>query len=123
VVELRSQIVEDMRAVREQIKAYASAREKWQVETIYEKDSVQLAEPLICHIISAAKSTGLSWTSMQSGAGHDAQSFAPFVPTGMIFVPCLKGVSHNPAESITPANATNGCQVLLKTLLNLADDE
>jgi hydantoinase/carbamoylase family amidase len=120
VVELRSQIAEDMQAVREQLKAYAAQREGWRVETIDENDSVQLADPLIDHIISAAKSEGLPWTRMPSGAGHDAQSLAPFVPTGMIFVPCRNGVSHSPAELIEEDHAAEGCQVLLRTLLQLA---
>ena len=120
VVELRSQIAADMQAVREQLKAYAAKREGWRMDTIYEKDSVQLADPVIDHIISAAKSEGLPWTRMPSGAGHDAQSLAPFVPTGMIFVPCRNGVSHSPAELIEEDHAAEGCQVLLRTLLQLA---
>jgi len=121
VVEVRSQIAGDMQAVRDRLKAYAAQREGWRVETIYEKDSVQLANPLVDHIVAAAKSEGLSWTRMPSGAGHDAQSLAPFVPTGMIFVPCRNGVSHSPAELIEAHSAAQGCQVLLKTLRQLAD--
>jgi acetylornithine deacetylase/succinyl-diaminopimelate desuccinylase-like protein len=90
------------------------------VETIYEKDSVKMAKPLVESIISAAESEGLLWARMPSGAGHDAQSMAPFVPTGMIFIPCRNGVSHNPAEWINPDNAAAGCQVLLGTLLQQA---
>ncbi len=120
VGELRSQIAEDMQAVREQLKAYAAQREGWRVETIYEKNSVQLTAPLIDYIIDAAKSEGFPWTRMPSGAGHDAQSMAAFVPTGMIFVPCRNGVSHSPAELIEEDNATEGCQVLLRTLLQLS---
>jgi acetylornithine deacetylase/succinyl-diaminopimelate desuccinylase-like protein len=120
VVELRSQIAEDMQAVRDRLKDYAGQRKGWQVETIYEKDSVQLAPPLIDHIIAAAEGEGLAWIRMPSGAGHDAQSLAAFVPTGMIFVPCRNGVSHSPLESIEAENAAQGCQVLLKTLLEIA---
>jgi N-carbamoyl-L-amino-acid hydrolase len=38
----------------------------------------------------------------------------------MIFVPCRNGVSHSPLESIEAENAAQGCQVLLKTLLEIA---
>jgi len=38
---------------------------------------------------------------------------------GMIFVPCRRGVSHSPEEWIEPAQAAQGCQVLLRTLLEL----
>ena len=123
VVELRSQVTEDMGAIRDLLRAYGTEREGWVIETIYEKDSIALAEPLINHIALAAENEGLAYTCMTSGAGHDAQTFAPFVPTGMVFVPCRGGVSHCPKESIDVENAADGCQVLLRTLLQLANED
>lgn len=38
-----------------------------------------------------------------SGAGHDAMHLAKVCPTGMIFVPCEKGVSHSESENAAPA--------------------
>lgn len=35
---------------------------------------------------------------MPSGAGHDAMNIASLAPVGMIFIPCRKGISHNPEE-------------------------
>jgi beta-ureidopropionase / N-carbamoyl-L-amino-acid hydrolase len=32
---------------------------------------------------------------MPSGAGHDAQWLAPKLPTGMLFVPSIGGISHH----------------------------
>ena len=58
---------------------------------------------------------------MPSGAGHDAQTLAPYVDTGMIFVPCKNGVSHSPLEWVEPHHAADGCQVLLDTIQGLAD--
>lgn len=120
LVELRSQQPEDMQRVRDRLLAHAAERQGWSIETIYEKDSVRLAPELIEQIAAAADQEQLSATLMPSGAGHDAQSLAPFVPTGMIFIPCRNGVSHNPAEEITPTAAAEGCQVLLTSLLRIA---
>ncbi len=120
LVELRSQQPEDMQRVRDRLLAYAAERQGWSIETIYEKDSVRLAPELIEQIAAAADQEQLPATLMPSGAGHDAQSLAPFVPTGMIFIPCRNGVSHNPAEEITSAAAAEGCQVLLTSLLRIA---
>ena len=39
---------------------------------------------------------------MISGAGHDSVFTSKRVPTSMIFVPCLDGISHNPAEYCSP---------------------
>jgi N-carbamoyl-L-amino-acid hydrolase len=42
-------------------------------------------------------------------------------PTGMIFVPCRKGISHNPAEYSEPGQLAAGTRVLTQTLTTLAD--
>ncbi|MDE3175135.1 MAG: allantoate amidohydrolase [Pseudomonadota bacterium] len=39
---------------------------------------------------------------LPSGAGHDTMVMGGVVPSGMLFVRCKGGISHNPAESITP---------------------
>ena len=121
VAEVRSQKTEDMLHLREVLQGYAAGRAGWRVETILEKDGTPLAEHLIHAVAEAAGQEGLSCVRMPSGAGHDAQSFAAAgVPTGMIFVPCRRGMSHSPDEWIEPAQAAQGCQVLLRTLLGLA---
>ena len=38
----------------------------------------------------------------------------------MIFTPCRRGMSHSPEEWIEPAQAAQGCQVLLRALLSQA---
>lgn len=120
VVELRSQIPDDMQAIRDQLFAYCSERPQWDVKTIYEKDSVQLSDTMIEIISSAADEGGYRWMRMPSGAGHDAQTLAPYVDTGMIFVPCKNGISHSPLEWVEPQDAASGCQVLLNTIKELA---
>ena len=65
---------------------------------------------------------GLDHIDMPSGAGHDAMHLATICPAGMIFVPCLGGVSHNEAESATPADLAAGTRVLTDTLFRLAND-
>jgi beta-ureidopropionase / N-carbamoyl-L-amino-acid hydrolase len=57
-----------------------------------------------------------------SGAGHDAQMMATVVPTAMIFVPSVRGISHNPAEHTKPADIVAGANVLLAAALELAHE-
>lgn len=71
-------------------------------------------------IRQAAKDLGLTHCDIISGAGHDAIYINAVCPSGMIFVPCDRGISHNPAEAITPAQAAAGANVLLHTVLKLA---
>jgi N-carbamoyl-L-amino-acid hydrolase len=70
-------------------------------------------------IQSAVNTCGYSSHEMVSGAGHDAVYVARRCPTAMIFTPCRGGLRHNPGESITPAQAEAGANVLLHALLNL----
>jgi N-carbamoyl-L-amino-acid hydrolase len=71
-------------------------------------------------ISRTASRLGYSCRPMTSGAGHDAQMMARLCPTAMIFVPSVKGISHNPAEHTEPADLEAGGNVLLQTLLELA---
>ena len=69
----------------------------------------------------AAAEQGYGHMRLPSGAFHDAQFVVPVCPTGMIFVPCRKGISHNPAEYSEPAQLAAGTRVLTQTLSELAD--
>jgi N-carbamoyl-L-amino-acid hydrolase len=72
-------------------------------------------------IARAAGRLGLSHRDIISGAGHDAVYLARVCPTGMIFVPCVDGISHNEAEDCKPEWVTNGAAVLLHAIVEKAD--
>jgi len=69
----------------------------------------------------AAEALGIANIRMPSGASHDAMYLARVCPTGMIFVPCERGVSHNEAENAKPEDLAAGARVLTATLLELAN--
>jgi N-carbamoyl-L-amino-acid hydrolase len=71
-------------------------------------------------VARTAQRLGHSCRPMTSGAGHDAQMLARICPAAMIFVPSVKGISHNPAEHTEPAHLAAGADVLLHTVLELA---
>ena len=71
----------------------------------------------------AAQHCGYSHQRINSGAGHDACHVAQKAPTGMIFIPCDDGLSHNEAESIDLEAAGRGAEVLLHAALELAGIE
>ena len=68
-----------------------------------------------------ADALGLANMTMPSGAGHDAMHLAPLCPSGMIFVPCEKGISHNEAEAADPADLAAGARLLAACLVELAN--
>jgi N-carbamoyl-L-amino-acid hydrolase len=67
-----------------------------------------------------ATEAGMPHMDIVSGAGHDACYINRVAPTGMIFVPCADGISHNEAESATPEDLAAGCNVLLHAMLERA---
>ncbi|MHA6531008.1 hydantoinase/carbamoylase family amidase [Paenibacillus sp. BAC0078] len=66
---------------------------------------------------------GRTYRSMVSGAGHDAQLFAPKCPAAMIFVPSRAGISHSPEEYSSPEELVAGLDVLTALLYKLAYEE
>jgi N-carbamoyl-L-amino-acid hydrolase len=83
-------------------------------------EPVDFHEEVIARVESRAQDLGHSVRRLPSGAGHDAQMFAPNCPSGMIFVPSAKGVSHNVREFTEAEHIEAGGNVLLQTLLELA---
>ena len=68
----------------------------------------------------AANALGIANVRMPSGASHDAMYMSRMCPTGMIFVPCERGISHNEAENASPGDLAAGARVLTAVLLELA---
>ena len=82
---------------------------------------LQFPEEMCSRIATAAQRLCISHMRLQSPAGHDARYLHYFCPTGMIFIPCKDGISHNEAESITPADAAAGARILAQTAFELAN--
>jgi N-carbamoyl-L-amino-acid hydrolase len=68
----------------------------------------------------AAEALGLSAMELPSGAGHDAQALASITPSGMVFVPSVGGISHDPSEHTRWQDCVNGANVLLNAAVDLA---
>jgi beta-ureidopropionase / N-carbamoyl-L-amino-acid hydrolase len=75
---------------------------------------------LIAGIQGVADALGLRWTSMPSGAFHDAQLVAQALPSAMIFVPSHRGISHNPAEFTSAPQLAAGTRSLAAALTRQA---
>jgi N-carbamoyl-L-amino-acid hydrolase len=48
---------------------------------------------------------------LHSAAGHDAMVLSRHMPSAMLFVPSIRGISHNIAEDTAEADLVLGCQV------------
>ncbi|HOO65004.1 MAG TPA: hydantoinase/carbamoylase family amidase, partial [Synergistaceae bacterium] len=119
----------DNRLLREAEEAFGKAAEKVALEEglrlsrrqLVRFDPVIFDELLLERIEEAAASRNASCRRILSGAGHDAQMMARICSTAMIFVPSKGGISHNPREETDPESLALGVQVLLDTVLSLAE--
>ncbi len=82
----------------------------------YMLNSVTSAPWIVDTIETAMIELGHPARKLPSGAGHDAGAMADITDIGMIFVRCEGGISHNPAENITEADAKAGVALLLRTV-------
>lgn len=80
---------------------------------------VVLPLAVIDTIARATKGRALPYRVMSSGASHDSQQVSKVTPTGMIFVPSVKGLSHVPEELTDYEDLARGTEVLLDAMLLL----
>ncbi len=91
-----------------------------QVRQVFHAAPVAFDAGVVDAVERAAAAEGVSSRRLPSGAFHDAQFAAAVCPSGMVFVPCRGGVSHNPAEYASPEALRDGTAVLLRALRELA---
>ena len=93
------------------------------VKEIAYTEVVRFEPDCVNAVRNAAERLGYSHRDIISGAGHDACYISRVAPTGMIFVPCEKGLSHNEVENAKPEDLGAGCNVLLHAMLERAEIE
>jgi allantoate deiminase len=78
----------------------------------YDEPAATCHPALIEQFEAATARAGLRPLRLPSGAGHDGLAMVALCPIAMLFVRCKGGISHNPAESITTADADVAVRVL-----------
>lgn len=91
-----------------------------EIEKVQSMPAASMDETLQAVIDNACSTLGLMATHLVSYSGHDAQTMAAITPSGMIFIPSVGGVSHHPGEFSSWDDVVNGANVLLHTVLALA---
>ena len=89
---------------------------KCNVTRLCAEEPVALDGILARRIEDICKEKKISHRRMPSGAGHDAMFMATLIPSALIFVPCVKGVSHSPDEEIEWEKVAPGFEVLLSAV-------
>ncbi len=87
---------------------------------VWESRPVSFDRDCVAAVRAAAERLGYGHMDMVSGAGHDSVYVSRVAPTGMVFIPCEHGVSHNESERATPGDVEAGANVLLQAMLEAA---
>jgi beta-ureidopropionase / N-carbamoyl-L-amino-acid hydrolase len=119
----RSETLDAMETALQAAAAEIAARRRLEIQLtrIWRKDPVPFDPAVVAAVEAAAESLGHARRRIVSGAGHDACNLAAKLPAAMIFVPCKDGISHNESESASQSDCAAGADVLLQTVLRLAN--
>ena len=90
---------------------------------LWDRDTVDFNEEVINALEYTCQELGYKENRMYSGAGHDAQFIASYIPTAMIFVPSVNGYSHREDELTSYEDCAKGANVLLNSVLKLSREK
>ena len=87
---------------------------KVQLEPVFPHQESALMDETVQNCLAAAAELHAPgrWTRMPSGAGHDAQILARHLPSGMLFIPSIGGISHDTNEDSKAEDIIRGCRAL-----------
>ena len=122
-IEARHKEASTIRQVEDIIKGLTKSdgKEKCEVTAtkLWDRDTVWFKDELVESLESSCTNLGYAFKRMPSGAGHDAQFIATYLPAAMVFVPSVNGKSHAEDELTSWEDCEKGVNVVLQTVLDL----
>lgn len=120
-IDLRHPDAAELQRMNDEVMSAAAALDPApRVEQIWYSPPITFDPDITAALREGATALGHHPVDITSGAGHDACYVSRVAPTGMVFIPCEDGLSHNEAESITQDHAAAGAEVTLQAVLRLA---
>ena len=124
-MDLRNSTDEAVAQMDAEIRAYGQRLQQdsglnIEIELVSQYPAQPFHPECVAAVQRAAQRLGYSHMPAVSGAGHDAVYMARLAPSGMIFIPCKDGISHNEIEDAAPEHIGAGCNVLLQAMLERA---
>lgn len=95
----------------------------YDIQPVSDEKPAVMSQEIVKLVSDTAEKLGYTHIAMPSGAGHDSMHWADYAPTGMIFIPCRDGISHNPAEYASLEDIAAGANVfseVIRTLTSLS---
>ena len=96
----------------------------YEIRELSSDEPVKLSEHSINLLEDEAKKLGIKTLTLPSGAGHDAMNLTKLASSvGMLFIPCVDGISHNTKEAINFKDAVAATKILTNALIRLSNEE
>ena len=96
----------------------------YEIRELSSDEPVKLSEHAINLLEDEAKKLGIKTLTLPSGAGHDAMNLIKLANSvGMLFIPCVDGISHNTKEAINFKDAVAATKILTNALIRLSNEE
>ena len=96
----------------------------YEIRELSSDEPVKLSEHAINLLEDEAKKLGIKTLTLPSGAGHDAMNLTKLASSvGMLFIPCVDGISHNTKEAINFKDAVSATKILTNALIRLLNEE
>jgi allantoate deiminase len=123
-LDIRGPVEEAYRGVAREIASFVekAADARGMTADYRERQSIPptpMDDRIVDALEAATKATGAPYMRMHSGAAHDTMCVADRVPTAMVFVPCVEGISHHPDEDADPADAALAAEIILNAIETL----
>ena len=96
----------------------------YEIRELSNDEPVKLSEHAINLLEDEAAKLGVETLTLPSGAGHDAMNLTKLASSvGMLFIPCVDGISHNTKEAINFKDAVAATKILTNALIRLSNEE
>ena len=96
----------------------------YEIKELSSDEPVKLSEHAINLLEDEARKLGVKTLTLPSGAGHDAMNLTKLASSvGMLFIPCVDGISHNVKEAINFKDAVAATKILANALIRLSNEE
>ena len=96
----------------------------YEIRELSSDEPVKLSKHAINLLEDEAKKLGIQTLILPSGAGHDAMNLTKLASSvGMLFIPCVDGISHNTKEAINFKDAVFATKILTNALIRLSNEE
>ena len=96
----------------------------YEIRELSSDQPVKLSEHAINLLEDEARKLGIKTLTLPSGAGHDAMNLTKLASSvGMLFIPCVDGISHNVKEAINFDDAVFATKILTNALIRLSNEE